>query len=639
MEPCRNVPFKVYDKYKKELDKLEELDILEKIDEPIEFENAVVLVKKPDGSLRICLDPKNLNDCLMREHFKLPTFEEIRAKMNGLKVFTVLDASKAFHQVELDEDSSKITTFQTPFGRYRYKRMPYGIKTAPEIFHKNFKEIFGNINNVENFMDDLIVWGKDQNEHDNTLRQVLERVREYNVKLNETKCKIGVNKVKFLGHIFTDQGIEVNKEKIEAIMKMERPENVKEMERFLGIINYISKFVSMASSVTAPLREMIKESSQLVWTKEREQAYQEVKIKLTTTPVLQYYDPNMDCKLSVDASGTGVGVVLLQNELPVAYASKALTDTQKAWAQIEKELYAIVFGCERFRQYIYGKKIFIESDHKPLTPILSKPLSTTSVRLQKMRLRLQSYDIDVTYKPGKEMYIADALSRAHDKAIVEDDKDVNISIMVVDYKDYMSEKRLKEFIVETARDEELQEVLRLLKMGWPTEKKNVPEIVKKYHTFNCDLSIDEGLLFKNDRVIVPHSLRKEMLKRLHYSHLGIEKTKNKARGTIYWPGINKQIEEMVESCETCLRLQRSNDKEPLMPHEVPKAPWIKVGTDLLEFRGKRYLLTVDYFSKYEELGYLPNMSNEATISVLKSSFARYGIPKIVQSDGGTQYTS
>lgn len=367
IEPCRNVPFKVYHTYKKELDKLEELDILEKIDEPTQFENAVVLVKKPDGSLRICLDPKNLNDCLMREHFKLPTFEEIRARMKSPKVFTVLDASKAFHQVELDEDSSKITTFQTPFGRYRYKRMPYGIKTAPEIFHKKFKEIFGNINNIEHFMDDLKVWGKDQYEHDKTLRQVLERAREYNVKLNKTKCKIGVNKVKFLGHIFTDQGIEVNKEKVEAIMKMERPENVKEMERFLGIVNYISKFISMASSVTAPLREMIKENRQWVWTKEREQAYEEVKIKLTTTPVQQYYDPNMDCKLSVDASGTGVGAVLLQNELPVAYASKALTDAQKAWAQIEKELYAIVFGCERFHQYIYGKKILIESDHKPLT--------------------------------------------------------------------------------------------------------------------------------------------------------------------------------------------------------------------------------------------------------------------------------
>ena len=164
---------------------------------------------------------------------------------------------------------------------------------------------------------------------------MLQKAREYNIKLNKEKCKIGVNRVEFLGHIFTDKGIEIDEEKVEAVFKMKRPVEVKEVERFLGIVNYVSKFVNMASSVTSPLRDMLKDDNQMVWTDERVKAYEEVKKMLTKTPVLQYYDSNADCKLSVDASSTGVGAVLLQNELPVAYASKALTNTQRAWAQIE----------------------------------------------------------------------------------------------------------------------------------------------------------------------------------------------------------------------------------------------------------------------------------------------------------------
>lgn len=256
-----------------------------------------------------------------------------------------------------------------------------------------------------------------------------------------------------------------------------------------------------------------------------------------------------------------------------------------------------------------------------------------------MRLRLQLYDISVTCKPRMELYIADVLSKAHDNAIPEGDKDLDASIMLVDYKGYMNEKRLKEFIEETERDKELQVVLCLLRNGWPVEKKDVPDIAKRYHTYSCDLSENEGLLFKTDRLVVPHSLRKKMLNGLCYSHLGIEKTKNKVRETPFWPGINKQIEEMFENCEICLRLQNSNVKEPLIPYDVPIALWIKIGTDLLEYKGQNYLLIVDYLSKYAELGHLPNMTSEATINILKSSFARYGILKIVQSDGGTQYTS
>lgn len=209
---------------------------------------------------------------------------------------------------------------------------------------------------------------KGQTEHDENLKKVLQRSKEYNIKLkNKDKCKMGVNSLQFLGYIFTDKGIEIDQEKVDAILKIDRPDDVNGMERFLRIVNYILKCVAVASSLTAPLRHMIKEH-------------------------------NADYKLNVDASSTGVGAVLLQNDL---------------WTQIEKESLTMVLGCKCFHQYIYGKKIIVESDHKPLIPILSKPLNATAIGIQKMRLKLQPYYVKVTYKPGKELYIADALSRAH----------------------------------------------------------------------------------------------------------------------------------------------------------------------------------------------------------------------------------
>lgn len=185
----------------------------------------------------------------------------------------------------------------------------------------------------------------------------------------------------------------------------------------------------------------------------------------------------------------------------------------------------------------------------------------------------------------------------------------------------------------------LQLVLTLLKEGWPNEKKKVPNEIRVYHTVADELFEKDGLLFKNDKLIVPKALRKEMINRLHYGHLGIEKTKNKARELLYWPGMSKEIEDAVQNCSTCLEFRKSNIKEPLIQHEIPNAPWIKLGTDLINFKGKDYLLIIDYFSKYVDIGYLPNISSESVINVLKASFAKHGIPKLLYTDPGTQFTS
>lgn len=301
--------------YKAELLNMVKNEIITKVDEPTEFVNPVVIVRRPDKKLRVCLDPLYLNKCLLREHFRLPTFEEVSGRMAGAKIFSILDATNAFWQIQLSDRSSKLTTLQTPYGRYRYLRMPYGIRTEPEIFQKSYSEIFKDIPNVEIYVDDIIIWATNQKEHAHIFKMVFERAKECGIKFKREKCRLGVNKVAFLGHTFSDKGIVVDDKKVEAITKMDRPRDVKSVERLLGMTTYVSKFVNNLASITTPLRELIKKDMKFEWKVEHEVAFNSIKTQLSKSSVLQYYDVNKECKVSVDASSTGVGAVLLQNDL------------------------------------------------------------------------------------------------------------------------------------------------------------------------------------------------------------------------------------------------------------------------------------------------------------------------------------
>ena len=246
-----------------------------------------------------------------------------------------------------------------------------------------------------------------------------------------------MNKIKFLGNVFSENGIAIDKSKVEAILGMKKPEDASALERFFGMTTYVAKFIPNLTKLTEPLRKMDKSKEKLVWSQEQSQAYNEIKSILTKAPVLRYFDVNKDCKISVDASSTGVGAVLLQNGLPVAYASKSLTKTQRNWAQIEKELYAIVFGCERFEQFVMGRPFAVESDHKPLIPIMKKNVEAVPIRLQNMKMRLQRFDVIVDYKPGKELLIADTLSRAN-LELEENDNNNKLPVLEIKLLENMS---------------------------------------------------------------------------------------------------------------------------------------------------------------------------------------------------------
>ena len=644
IHPPRKVPFTLLPKLKQELERMEQLGAIEKVDQPTEWVNSIVIVEKPDGNLRICLDPKDLNRAVKREHFQLPTSTEITSKLTGAKVFSKLDAKDGFWHVKLDHPSSLLTTFNTPFGRFKFNRLPFGLNSSNEVFQKKMQFAFEGIEGAEVIYDDLLVWGRDEESHDRALRNVLERAREKGVKLKKQKCEIKIPEVVYIGDKITKDGIKPDESKIDAILNLPSPENKKDVERLLGMVTYLSKFIPNMSTLTEPLRALLKQDVQWHWEEQQEKALDEIKKVLTSKPVLCYYDVNKPVKLSVDASQSGLGAVLLQDNQPVAYASKSLTDCQKGYAQIEKETLAIVFGCERFHQYLYGKEVEIESDHKPLEAIFTKPIAKAPPRIQRLLLRLQHYHLKVKYVPGKLMFIADTLSRAHldttctKQGIPDAEIEMQVHLLVANLP--ISEQRLTEFQEATKADPSLQAVAQLTKQGWPNHKKNVPAEAKPYWCFKEEIHEADGILFKGNKMIVPEQLRPEMLKRIHESHLGIEKSKRRARDILYWPNMNAEISELIANCSSCLKHRKNNTKEPLIPHEVPDRPWQKIACDLFTLGGKDYLLTVDYYSKWVEIGLLrDSTASSEVITQLKSLFARYGIPEEVISDNGPQFAS
>ena len=637
VHPPRKIPISLMDKVRAELNRMEEMGVIVKQTEPTQWVNSMVVVNKGQ-KIRICIDPKDLNGAVLREHFPLKTIDDVISNMPNAKVFSKLDAVSGFWQIQLDDESSKLCTFNTPFGRYRFTRLPFGIKSASEVFQKITSEMVADINGAEAIIDDILVWGATQEEHDERLRKVLDKAREYNLKLSVNKCEISRDSIKYVGHILSSEGVKPDPEKIRAVLAMKKPTNKPELLTFLGFIQYLGKFMPRMSDVSTPLRKLTEHSAEWIWSRQHDVSFETLKTMATNAPVLKYYDPNLPLTLSVDASSKGVGAVLIQEGKPVAYGSRALTSSQQNYAQIEKETLAVVYGCEKFHQYIFGRTVHVETDHKPLQSIFSKPLHKAPMRLQRLLLTVQKYDLKVQYKPGKLMFMADHLSRSflpETKETLIPDVEVN-SISPATYLP-LSQERYLELQQKTASDEVLQMLRETVQKGWPSEKARLPNCLHPYWSFRDEISCLDGLLYKGPKLIIPKSMQSEMLDIIHQSHLGIVKCKSRAREVLYWPGMSSQIEEKVANCAVCAEIQNSNPKEPLVTVDIPDRPWAKVATDLFVLNSEHYILTVDYFSKWPEVMKLTELSAKYIIAALKSQFAKYGIPDEVFSDNGPQY--
>ena len=328
--PARRVAEKLKSAIIKEIQALRELKIIGRVKESTPWVNSLVAVSKPNGDVRLCLDARKLNKAIIPKRFRLKTMDELKNLMPGAKIFSKLDLSKGFHQVLLDDESAKLTTFNTPIGTHCYLRLPFGIKDASEAFQEIMEEEFGEFAIV--LIDDLLIWGKDREEHDEKLRKVLEKAKKINVTFNKSKLEIAQSEVAFAGHIVSKDGLKPDPKKIQAISEMPEPKNKEALQSLLGMISYLSKFIPRMSEVTEPLRRLDKKNVIFRWGAPQKNALKVIKDLLVDSKNLQYYDVEKSVTLQVDASCDGLGACLMQSGHVIEFASASLTETQKNYS-------------------------------------------------------------------------------------------------------------------------------------------------------------------------------------------------------------------------------------------------------------------------------------------------------------------
>ena len=409
----------------------------------------------------------------------MPTLEEILPKLNGATHFSILDARSGYWNVTLDEESSYLT-FNSPFGRYRFNRMPFGLKMSQDVFQSRIDQTFEGCNGVVG-IDDIVVISKTTEEYDENLHGMMERCQNTGLKLNPEKCFIKQKQIKFYRVICNEDGIKPDPSKVSVLKQMtKKPKDRRELQTFLGLAISMGPFIPSLSSITAPLREILKKNNTFEWNVNYQQAFNELKQAISEQITFNYFDSTKEVILQVDASTKGLGAALIQDGKPVAFASKSLTDVETRYANIEREMLAVVYGCERFLTYLYGRPITVHTDHKSLESIHLKHLTSAPPRLQRMLLRLQPYDLTIKYIPGKDMPLAVALSRLspEEKNPV---KDMNVELHEVcpQFNSEMIEK-VKQ---ATTSDEELMMLKKIVHEGWPISVKEVPQVLKPYWSY------------------------------------------------------------------------------------------------------------------------------------------------------------
>ena len=556
--PTRRIPISLREPLKTELDRLSALGVLEPVAEPTPWISQLVIARKKNGAIRICIDPKELNKAILRERYVLPVLDDTLHELGQSRYFSQADLKSGYWHIELDKESSWLTTFQTCFGRYRWLRLPFGLSASSEIFQRELVQALDGLPGVICIADDVVIHGQTLEEHDKHLAEFLQRCQQVGIRLNKQKMKVAVQEITFMGHKISSEGLQSDPEKVKAIQNLSPPENIHELRRFLGMINFLGKFIPHLSDELQPLQNLLKADVMWNWSSNQNECFHKMKQLVTSTPTLQFYNPDKPLTIENDASEYGIGSAMYQEGKPIAFASRTLTPAERKYAQIEKEMLAIVYGLRKFHHFTYGRDVTVITDHKPLVAISNKPLSNAPKRLQNMLLKAHDYKFTLEYRPGHTIPVADTLSRAPmDCMEGEEEVTVNNLDMI-----NVSDKRLDEIRNRTKSDPILCTLMNVIIRGWPESKEQVPVEIRNYFHIRDEMTAQNGIILRGSRIVIPSSMQREIKDKLHAGHFGINSCLRRARDLVYWPGMSSEIRTFIDLFHMCTSTRQAGTRAP-----------------------------------------------------------------------------
>lgn len=630
---------------RKRIQELLRVGIIEELTEGMnkDFCSALLVVPKGNGNVRLVVDLRGPNKCIVREPHHMPTFESITTKLHDARFFSTIDLTNAFNHVVLDEGSRHLTNFYSGDRFYRFTRLPFGLCNAPDVFQCALEQILKDCANVVIYLDDILIFGSSLSEHDSTLSQVLSKLEEHNVELNYDKCKFGKESITFLGFRLCHGGYKITEEKMEAIKNFKTPSSVEEVRSFLGLMNFVDKFICNRADITHHLRDIIR-SKQFKWDDNSQAEFDFMRLKaLEGIKKLGFFNKQDRTELIVDASPIGLGAVLVQydgNNKPriIACASKALADNEKRYPQTHREALAIIWGVQRFQYYLYGIDFTIKTDAEANKFLFGgdHQMGRRAInRAESWAIKLMPFRFTMKHIPGDDN-IADVFSRLIKDSQSDEAVDTNLDEQLFSIAMEEFSVTWDEVEQETSKDESLKAVISSL------HSDKWPESLAKFESQKRFLEVSHGVILFKDKMVIPHSLRLKTLQAAHEGHFGMGSMKRILRTSVWWPGINADTEQFVKNCDICRQTSRPPRPVPIRSRKLPEGPWKVVQIDFLKLTGcgsGEFLIVTDTYSRYLWVIEMRRTDSDSTISALWDIVSLWGKPDIFQSDNGPPFNS
>jgi len=609
------------------------------------FASAVVLVAnghKGSEKPRFCIDYRNLNAMTIRDTYPIPPCDLILNSLQGMQYFSTIDLQKGYYQITLDEEDIPKTAFVSYDGLFEFTRLPFGLCNAPAIFQRTMDNCLAGLKYVYClcYLDDVIIFSRTIEEHSIALTKVLSRLQEFGFKLQTKKCEFGKRKVKILGHYVSNEGIEVNPEKIECIQALQPPRTIRDLRAFVGLASYYRKFVPFFSKIAKPLTSLTQLESDLKWGEEQQEAFVKLKELLCSAPILRHFDPKLPSKIHCDSSAYGLGAALVQTEnnrdRVVAYASRGLNKAEQNYSTIQREFLALLFALQKFRQYVYGVKFTVVTDHCPLTG-LKFAKDASSGKLHRWAVRLSEFDFTVEYKKGKKHSDADGLSRLPRTDDMIDPPEFNIKEPDCPLEFPILHLEKRDMKILQAEDTFCKKLLQP-------------------NGLTANFHLIKGILHEislgSPRLVIPASMRKEILREYHTipmsAHRGFFGTYGKIRPCFYWPKMKASIYAFIRNCEGCQTGKRPYRPPQglLQPMPIPDTPHSFVAIDfagplpLTEAGNRYYIIAICMLTRYVTTRATPDQTSATAANfLLNDIITKFGPPAVILSDRGKSFMS
>eukprot|EP00731_Ephydatia_muelleri_P000008 Em0001g8a len=667
--PLRRMPLAVRAEVARQVEKMQEMGVVTPSSSP--WSSPVVLVRKKDGAHRFCVDYRGLNEVTKADGFPLPRVDDLLDQLGLSRYFSTLDLAAGFWQIRMHPDSKEKTAFATPQGLFEFQVMPFGLMNSPAVFQRLMQQVLAGLNPAEGpefvsvYIDDILIFSANLEDHIGHLKLVLERITQANLKLKPSKCHFIRKEVEYLGHVITPEGLRTNQKLVQAVQEFPTPKDLSRVRQYLGMCSYYRRFIPHFATIAKPLHILTRKGAEFEWTAQCEDAFQTLKTKLLCAPVLAYPDMTKPFVLETDASGSGVGAVLSQSQddgtfHPVAYASRSLTRPESNYGITELETLAVVWALTHFRGYLYGNSVTVYTDHAAVKAVLETPNpSGKHARWWSKVYESGVKSISIIYKSGKSNTNADALSRNPVGPATQQVEEVQVAAIQTDgtvaelLAAEPQQVQQVDFREEQKKDPHVMQTIRFLEEGeLPQEEKQARKLALQAPMF----AVTDGILYYVEtkggvrRVVLPKHLQRQLVEESHggryAGHFCGPKVYSMLAKHWWWEGMYTDVLQFCRSCPECaIATGGGRPVKPLLSPIPVQRPFQIFGVDLMELpatsQGNKYVVVFqDFFSKWPLVFPVPDQKSERIVKLLADEIIPFcGVPEALLSDRGTNLLS